>query len=538
MGCGVPPAPWLFPRMQRRTFLKSAICLAAAAGLERPLLALRMPGGPRRLSWLANRTAGREGAWRLTEIEGAVPDTLHGTLYRVAPGQSENHGVTLQHLFDGDAFAMGFSFRPGKGGRTEVHFRARYVPTPERLEELEAGRMLYSEVGTLAPADAPPVNDPMLAMLPRPLRLKNQPSVNVIHWDGRLLALSEGGQPTALSPADFSYEARWNFAGEVSPFGGFTAHPRFDPVTGEGYAHGYVYAPGAQPQLHVWRMELDGSLTTLHRLELERPWSVHDMLLTEEHIGLVIPPVAFQFEEIFQRDVCVTEAMEYLSEEPARLILLDREGRQPPRKTELPTALFFHHGNAFEADGKLVFDYFPAADGSLLEVLGSWSREELPPLAWPELRRVEVELDTLAVASRSTMGERMEFPRFDERRVGRDARYVYTAVRRRKAPEEDPLLVDGIARVDLHAAGRTEGPLAPADETYGEPVFVPAPGSDREDRGNVLVLGYSGGRDRTFLEIWDAGSMERAARVWLPDHYPLGFHGSFTDRAFVELEKL
>jgi carotenoid cleavage dioxygenase-like enzyme len=38
-----------------------------------------------------------------------VPKEPDGTLYRVAPGQKENHGVMLRHFFDGDAFVSGFS---------------------------------------------------------------------------------------------------------------------------------------------------------------------------------------------------------------------------------------------------------------------------------------------------------------------------------------------------------------------------------------------------------------------------------------------
>jgi carotenoid cleavage dioxygenase-like enzyme len=44
---------------------------------------------------------------------------LVGTLYRVAPGQKEHHGVMLRYLFDGDAFVCGFSFRAG-----QVHLHA------------------------------------------------------------------------------------------------------------------------------------------------------------------------------------------------------------------------------------------------------------------------------------------------------------------------------------------------------------------------------------------------------------------------------
>lgn len=145
--------------------------------------------GQRPLSHLAFQTASAEGAWALTDVEGKIPKNLRGTLYRIAPGQKENHGIPLHHFFDGDAFVSGFTFQEGR-----VHLQARLVDTPQRLEERMAGRMLYPEFGTLPPP-------PPLGWKPEPGG-KSQPSINVILWDNRLLGLSEGGHPAAIDPED------------------------------------------------------------------------------------------------------------------------------------------------------------------------------------------------------------------------------------------------------------------------------------------------------------------------------------------------
>ena len=161
--------------MTRRRFGHLVAGLGALGFLEPQYVARALGPAPDRLSWRAFRTAAAEGYWQLTDVEGEVPKDLHGTLYRIAPGQSENHGVRLRHFFDGDAFVSGFSFRDGS-----VQLRSSFVATPEREEEIAAGRMIYSEFGTAAPKsdDAAPSG---------PLRFKNQPNVNVIHYDGRLL---------------------------------------------------------------------------------------------------------------------------------------------------------------------------------------------------------------------------------------------------------------------------------------------------------------------------------------------------------------
>ena len=217
--------------MTRRRFAQ-LLGAAGALGLIEPhVLANVFADNPKRLSWLAYRTAGAEGDWSLTKVEGKVPKDLQGTLYRIAPGQKDNRGVMLKHLFDGDAFTSAYSFRDGK-----VSLRAKFLDTPQRLEEIKSNRMLYNEFGTMPPPRPADWN-------PTAKGGKNQPSVNVIHWDNRLLGLSEGGHPTAIDPQTLGYQKRWDFYGTLAPDMSFTAHPKFDPVTGLGYCFGVQQGP-------------------------------------------------------------------------------------------------------------------------------------------------------------------------------------------------------------------------------------------------------------------------------------------------------
>jgi Retinal pigment epithelial membrane protein len=165
------------PHLDRRALLRS-VSLLTAAGLIEPQLVAGVLAGERHIGRLAVQSPSAEGIWTSLKVEGQIPKDLNGTLYRVAPGQKTNHGVQLQHFFDGDAFLTRYRLREGS-----ATVSARFIQTPERQEETAAGKMLYSEFGTHAPV--PEKGG------------KNQPSINVIRWDGRLLALSEGGHPSA-----------------------------------------------------------------------------------------------------------------------------------------------------------------------------------------------------------------------------------------------------------------------------------------------------------------------------------------------------
>ena len=102
------------PHLTRRRFGQLLGGLTALGLIETQVAARVLTESKKRLSWLAYQNASAEGAWALTNIEGKVPKELNGTLYRTAPGKKDNYGVALQHLFDGDAYVCGYSFREGK----------------------------------------------------------------------------------------------------------------------------------------------------------------------------------------------------------------------------------------------------------------------------------------------------------------------------------------------------------------------------------------------------------------------------------------
>ena len=502
--------------MNRRDFAKWVSGLGALALLEPQMAAMALVEDKKRLSWLAHRTAGAEGSWALNEIEGEVPEDLAGTLYRIAPGQSENHGIQLKHLFDGDAFISGYTFDAGK-----VHLRAQFVATPERLEEEKLGKMIYSEFGTLAPPT------PEREALGKGRHTKNQPSVNVIHYDGRLLGLSEGGHPTEIDPATLAYRSRWDFHGTLPRAVPFTAHPKYDPATGEAYGYGVGQGPGTP--LMVFRMEKDGRLTKLFQVPLKGYFMVHDMLMSKSHLIFVMPPVRFDLPTLLSGEASVADAMRWFEAEPLRMMVLRRDGTGEPAIFEQPSNMVYHNGNAFERDGKIVLDTLLTADNSVNEMLHSWSQERLLPSVRPKLTRIALNLETKQVESRTELENDQEFPRFDIRQSGADARHLITL---EGGLDEDPIAFTRLVRHDL-AGGKAARAEAEKGRCFGEAVFVPRAGEASETNGWLLAQIYDAHRDQTALEIRDAATLELAARVWTGQHFPLGFHGNFAPGARV-----
>ncbi len=500
--------PQISPFRPTRRSLLQLFGSAAALGLVDPLRAANLLApDPTRLSWLAHRTAGAEGAWNL-EIDGELPAELRGTMFRTAPGESERFGVTFNHLFDGDAFVSGWSFEDGK-----AWLRARYVDTEERREEQEAGEMLFSEFGTRAPGDDR-------------IAYKNQPSVNIIPWGDRLLGLSEGGCPTAIDLETLAFQERWRFEGSLAPNVSFTAHPRFDPKTGVGYAYGIVQGPGMA--LVIWRMDPEsGRLRRLHMLPQPGYFMIHDVLFSGEHLVFVIPPVTYDVGKLMSGSATPGQAAGFDAKRPMRLLVARCDGTGEPFEIELPPGMVFHHGNAWEEEGRIVCDTLLSPDGSVLDQLMSWSKEKLPDSEDARLTRLVVDLDKQELVSRTELAESVEFPRFDSRKAGRKTRWLHTA---EFAAGDDPFLSNVLVSHDLDDGARSLRTRAAKDEVFGEPVFVPRDPADLdgdERDGWLLQMGYAAGKDRSFLDVRDARTHDRLARVHAPTHIPLGFHGNF-----------
>jgi all-trans-8'-apo-beta-carotenal 15,15'-oxygenase len=497
------------PRMTRRQFVQMMSALGALGFIDDRIAALAVETNERRLGWLANQDPGRQGIWAVADIEGTIPTDLNGTLFRTGPGQTANHGVTLRHLFDGDAFVQAYELRDGK-----VRVRGRFIETPQRMEEEELGRMIYGEFGTLPP------EAPEGAPAPK-FRAKNQPSVNVVPWDGRLLGLSEGGHPSEIDPQTLAFRSYWDYYGTLPAFVPHTAHPKFDPIKGVGYTYGIEQGPSMA--LTIFSMEKDGRLKRLHRIPQGGYYMIHDMMLTEHHFVFAIPPLKFSVGEMLSGKLSPAEALKFFEQESIRFLICRRDGTGNPVTIEQPPGTVYHNGNAFEKDGLLYLDSCISPDNSVQEMMFEWSKDRVSKYEPTVTNRLVIDLAKGELVSRNAFGKAQDFPRFDERGIGRDLRYLFTM---ENGLVDDPIAFSRMVRHDFRKDKVDAVESAPG-RAMGETVFVPDPASEEEGRGWLLNLIYDAEREETALEIRDAESLEFVARAWVGTHFPLGFHGNF-----------
>jgi len=130
-------------------------------------------------------------------------------------------------------------------------------------------------------------------------------------------------------------------------------------------------------------------------------------------------------------------------------------------------------------------------------------------------------LDTGAVKESKLDDAVSEFPRMDNRALGRKTRYSYN----QRIADMPTLLFDGVIKYDLEADS-SSAHAYPKGWFGGEVVFAPRVGSTAEDDGYLVTFVVEEATGSSEAWIMDAKNMQSPpiARVLIPQRVPTGYH--------------
>jgi carotenoid cleavage dioxygenase-like enzyme len=427
-------------------------------------------------------------ASNLTVI-GSLPPELNGRFLRNGPNPVVAPDPSTYHWFTGDGMVHGIRL---KEGRAEW-YRNRWVRSGEVSEAL---------------GEAPrpgPVHDGM----------DFASNTNVIGHAGRTFALVEAGARPYELDHELETVGPCDFGGTLS--GGYTAHPKRDPLTDELFAVSYYFGWGNDVEVTI--LDPQARVRSSRRVAMGGPVSLHDTAITEKWIVLLDLPVLFDLE---RAAAGARFPYRWFEDYPARVGLLPRDSDSLEVVWhEIAPCYVFHTMNAYDVDDGecVVLDVSRHATMFRTALNG-------PAEGPPTLDRWHIDGHGGPVKEERLDDRGQEFPRIDERLLGRRHSVGYSVGIRRS----DDLLgtESDLIRHDL-LANTSEVRQFRTGVTIGEAVFVPRSPTSREGDGWVLTLAHQAGTDTSDLYVLNAQDIcgEPQAIVQLPQRVPSGFHGNW-----------
>lgn len=472
---------------------------AASAPLSSAAFEQGLAGAPELLPLRGWDGQDREAAQ--LRIEGRWPRALQGVLYRNGPGLIQRDGQRYRHWFDGDGLVHAWRFEPGRASH-----RARFVQTPKFKAEQQAGRFLLPTLGTAIAPQRPITGADSL----------NTANTSVLPLAGRLHALWEGGSAYELDADTLATRGARAWAPELAGMP-FSAHPKIEP-SGEVWNFG-----STADRLAIYHLSPQGELLRHRVMTLRMAAMVHDFAVSQQHLIFLLAPIALD-RETLQQGGSLSAAMRWRAQDATRVLVLDK-ATLTPRWFELPAALVFHFGNAWESADEIVLDYVEAPP------LPEFTQRIGALMGGEQVRGTPSTLRFLRLPLKggepvlTARDEPVEFPVVDPRVVAQRHRYLFCPTRVR-----DPQRwgFDALMRLDLEQGTRQRF-VYDEEVMLEEHLLVPRPGSTREGEGWLLGSGYDVKRQRSFVSVFDAEHLADGplARAWLPYWIPLGFHGRF-----------
>lgn len=450
--------------MKRRSLIQLALTtgvapsfLAACAKKEVPLAGTGRyaPG-----MYLSGNYAPVEVETTATDLEviGTIPAELSGRFLRNGPNPRGDVDAESYHWFIGDGMVHGVRLNEGRA----EWYRNRYTTGP---------------------------------------------NTNVIGHANRTFAIVESGQPTV----ELSFEL--DPMGTQGAWGAYTAHPKYDPMTGELHAISYDWANYRD---HVKYTVLDADANLVKSLDIPLPGMpmIHDMSLTENYAVIYDLPVTLSFLALAGG---AQFPFRWNNDYEPRVGLMPRNGN-PADIIWAPVSqnYSYHPMNAYEdADGRVVIDicrYDRMFDADINGPFGdSTSRLDRWTIN-PETRKVNEEV----VNERS-----QEFPRCHPELNSQSYRYGYTLASTEKG-------FGGVYKYDMQTGQTTEHKFGPGRQG-AEAFFQPKDDAQSEDDGYLMTFVFDEASGKSEFVIMDALDMSRPAlaRLMLPVRVPYGFHGNW-----------
>ncbi|XP_067314298.1 beta,beta-carotene 15,15'-dioxygenase [Pseudorasbora parva] len=500
------------------------------------------------------------------EVSGSIPPWLQGTLLRNGPGLFSVGNTSYKHWFDGMALLHSFTFKDG-----DVFYRSKFLKSETFKKNIAANRIVVSEFGTMVYPD-PCKNifskafSYLLNAIPD---FTDNNLINIIKYGEDYYASSEVNYINQIDPLTLDTIGRTNYRNHIA-INLATAHPHYDDE-GNTYNMGTAIMNFGRPKYVIFKVPANASdkekKPALGKLEQVcaipfrsslYPSYFHSFGMTENYIIFV--EQAFKLDILklataYFRDVNWGSCLKFDKDDITLIHLVNKKtGKTVSTKYYADPFVVFHHINAYEEDGHVVFDLITYQDSNLYEMFYIQNMkqdvadfiETNKDFSQPTCQRFVLPLnidketpsdtnlvklqDTTATAvlqqdgslycTPDTIFEGLELPGINYKFNSKKYRYFFgTRVEWSPYPSK-------IAKVDIVTRTHT---VWMEEECYpSEPVFVASPGAVEEDDGIILSSVVSFNPQKPpFLVVLDAKSFKEIGRATIDAAIHMDLHGLF-----------
>jgi all-trans-8'-apo-beta-carotenal 15,15'-oxygenase len=457
-------------------------------------------------AWVSAFKTPEEVSRPVADIEGRVPEGLTGTLYRVGPAKLD----LAHHLFDGDGMVSAVRFGPDGG----IHCATRFVRTHKYLAERDATRPAGKGFGTLAGGGR------LRNALQFSAAKSNAANTNVMFTAGRLLAMWEAGHPWQLDPTTLETIGEMDFDGALEARLPFSAHPHWDPATGDIFNFGMAY--GRKNSVACYRIDRSGRMHKLAEIGVPAPVMNHDFIITDRWLVFCLNPLRMRLMPFLTGQAAFGDALEFHPDEATTILLVPRAGGAPVR-IEAPAWFQFHFAAAYDDGDDVVIDLARYQRYQDIAPYLKDFRSGLAATQMPTLWRYRVSPAARRAEGHELSPQGLEFPQVDGRHATGRYRLIYGVFL-----DSERGLSGRIGRIEP-AAGQTDAWDPGAGLPVSEPIFVPRPGGTAEDDGWLVAHVYDPAREATDVVVLDARDLSAGpvCTAHLPVNAGFTFHGAW-----------
>ncbi len=445
-------------------------------------------------------------------VTGQIPAWVSGTLLRNGPGTFQVGDSTVDHWFDGLAMVQQYQF----GTDGQVTYRNRFL----RTEAYAAAKRGEFDGGFATGSST--LRERLLdSFLSDPYDNTN---IIIERIGEDYLALTESPRWVSLQPETLETTGHVQYDGPMASGDLTCSHLQYDSRHDTHVTFDVEF--GRQSYYHVYEMHSPNRRKLLASIPVDRPAYMHSFALTDNYVVLTEFPFDINPLAFFKpgRQGPFIENFTWRPEVGTRLHIIDRIGGEVVGRVRSESTFGFHHINAFESDGDIIFDLETVPDAEAVKTLslatlrqgrldafgGRIHRYRISdPAGRPQVTRTLLYEGGTALPTVSPA-------------VRRDRhRYIYAQGTEQPVTEWPT----AIQKIDTETKAVTE--FDQGGDHFSEPIFVPAPDGATEDDGIILTVALDTEAACSRLLALDGKTLTERARAPLPHAVPFDFHGRF-----------